>query len=116
VRSGILAAKSCYEYLHSDTPSLQSYTAAVNDELMTELLEANRIKFLFNTVPLKIHRFVRDSDRAWKAFAKILRGERWYADVPAGFGRWKELWGISCCISKLVSDHKEKRFLKKGFN
>ncbi|MEI7724037.1 MAG: NAD(P)/FAD-dependent oxidoreductase [Bacteroidota bacterium] len=116
VRSGILAAKSCFEYLHADSPSLQSYTTAVNDELMKELLEANRIKFLFNTVPLKIHRFVRDSDRAWKAFARILRGERWYADVPAGFGKWKGLWGVSCHVSKWISDYKEKRFLKKGFN
>jgi geranylgeranyl reductase family protein len=116
VRSGILAARSCYDYLQGSAPSLASYSTAVNDELMTELLEANRIKSLFNTVPLKIHRFVRDSNRAWGAFAKILRGERWYADVPGGFGKWKVLWGAACSLSKLISDQKEKRFSKNGFN
>ena len=115
VRSGKLAAKSCYEYLQSGKPSLESYTEAVNGELMNELLEANRIKFLFNTIPARIHRFVRDSDRAWRAFGKILRGERWYADVPAGFGRWKNLWGAACFVSKWISDWQERRFNNQGF-
>ncbi|MCX6305304.1 MAG: geranylgeranyl reductase family protein [Bacteroidetes bacterium] len=115
VRSGILAAKSCHAYLCAETPSLESYTTSVNEELMQELLDANRIKHLFNTVPLKIHHFVRDNDRAWKAFVRILRGERWYADVPAGFGKWKVLWGLACLFSKVVSDYKERRFSKQGF-
>ncbi len=109
VRSGILAAEACHRFLQSESPSLESYTKRVNDELMSELLEANRIKFLFNTFPLKIHRFVRDSDRAWRAFVKILRGERWYADVSAGFGKWQVLWSATCYISKWVSEYKERR-------
>jgi geranylgeranyl reductase family protein len=115
VRSGILAATHCHEYLQAGSPSLESYTKAVNDELMGELLEASRIKFLFNTVPLKIHRFVRDSDRTWRAFVKILRGERWYADVPGGFGKWQVLWGAACLVSKWIFFFKEGRFSKKGF-
>jgi geranylgeranyl reductase family protein len=116
VRSGILAAKCCHEYLQAGSPSLGSYTKAVNDELMEELLEANRIKFLFNTVPLKIHRFIRDSDRAWRAFVKILRGERWYADVRGGFGKWQVLWGATCLVSKWISFFKESRFSKRVLN
>jgi geranylgeranyl reductase family protein len=116
VRSGILAAKCCHEYLQNKSPSLESYTKSVNDELMEELLEANRIKLLFNTVPLKIHRLVRDSDRVWRAFVKILRGERWYADVPGGFGKWQVLWGTACLVSRWISSFKENRFSKKGFN
>ena len=115
VRSGILAARSCYEYLNSGSPSLESYSKAVNDELMSELLEANRIKHLFNTFPSTIHRFVRDSERAWRAFIRILRGERLYADVPAGFGRWKAFWGLVCHLSAWISAYKEHRFLKTGF-
>ena len=109
VRSGILAARSCHAYLQAESASLESYTKAVNDELMKELLEANRIKHLFNAVPLKIHYFVRDSDRAWKAFVKILRGERLYADVPAGFGKWKVMWGAACRVSKWISEYREWR-------
>lgn len=115
IRSGILAANACTEFLKGKTGSLHSYTDSVNDELMTELLEANRIKHIFNTVPLKIHHFVRDSDRAWRAFGKVLRGERWYADVRRGFGKWKFLWGIACLLSKWISDRKERIFKRKGF-
>ena len=114
VRSGKLAAEASLKFLGSATPSLASYSEAVNDELMTELLEANRIKYLFNTVPTKIHRLVRDNDRVWRAFGKVLRGERWYADVRKGFGRWKMLWGLTCFISKWVSDYREKRFAKRS--
>ena len=90
------------------------YSKKINDELMTELLEANKIKHIFNAVPLKIHSYVGNSDRAWKAFGKILRGERWYADVRKGFGKWKRLWNLACFISGILEKRKEKRFLKKN--
>ncbi len=115
VRSGLLAAESSHEYLKGANPSLESFTRAVNDELMAELLEANRIKFLFNTAPLKIHHFVRDNDRAWRAFVKILRAERWYKDVQNGFGKWRFLWRGTCTVTAWLSWYREKRFAKNGF-
>jgi geranylgeranyl reductase family protein len=102
VRSGILAATTCSDYLSGRISSLQPYSARVNDELMSELLEANRIKHVFNAVPLKIHLFVKNTDRAWNAFGKILRGERWYADVKKGFGKWHHLWKIICLLSRIT--------------
>ena len=115
VRSGILAAKSCHAYLTGVNTSLDSYTLAVNEELMQELLAANRIKDLFNTFPMRIHHFIRDNDRAWRAFVMILRGERWYADVPKGFGKWKRFWPPACTISRWISKIREQLFLKAGF-
>jgi len=85
------------------------YSDRVNDELMSELLEANKIKNLFNAFPKKIHHFVKDSDRAWSAFVKILRGERWYADVRNGFGRMKSFWNIICAVSGWNEKGKERR-------
>ena len=114
VRSGKMAASSCFGFLQSSSPSLAPYSEAVNDELMSEILEANRIKFLFNSAPRTIHRFVRDNDRAWRAFGKILRGTRRYDDVRKGFGRWKKLWGLTCLFSKWISWYKEKRFSERG--
>jgi len=116
VRSGILAADACYNYLSGKGASLESYSHSVNQELMGELLEANRIKDVFNTFPYKIHRFVRDRERAWSAFARILRGERWYADVRKGFGKWKIFWGLTCKVSHWISDSKERKLLKSGFS
>ncbi|MCX6245317.1 MAG: geranylgeranyl reductase family protein [Bacteroidetes bacterium] len=115
VRSGKLAAGACMEYLSGKTGDLDVYSQKVNDELMAELLEANRIKHLFNAVPLKIHSFVRDSDRAWRAFGKVLRGERWYKDVRNGFGKWKHLWPLVCFLAGIIEKRKEVNFLKKGF-
>jgi flavin-dependent dehydrogenase len=116
IRSGTLAAKCCHDFLAGLSDSMASYSEMVNEELMTELIEANRIKYLFNTVPGRIHRFVRDKDRAWRAFGKILRGERSYLDVKGGFGNWQVLWNGACSISKWISDYKETRFSHKGFN
>jgi geranylgeranyl reductase family protein len=110
VRSGILAAGTCSDYLSGKIKSMDQYSAHVNDELMSELLEASRIKHLFNAVPLKIHLFVRNNDRAWRAFAKILRGERWYADVKKGFGKWHHLWKFICFIAGIIEKWKEKRY------
>ena len=114
VRSGKLAAVACADYLQGRSGSLGRYSESVNQELMTELLEANRIKNIFNTVPRKIHHLVRDHDRVWMAFGKILRGERWYADVKNGFGRWNFFWNVTCLISKWISNHRERNYQKHG--
>jgi flavin-dependent dehydrogenase len=114
IRSGKLAAETCSEYLSGKIISVDVYSEKINDELMTELLEANKIKHLLNAFPLKIHSFIGDSDHAWKAFCKILRGERWYEDVRRGFGKWKHFWNLVCFISGIVEKRKKKRFLKKN--
>lgn len=115
VRSGKLAAEACSCYLQAKQQSLQSYSDAVNDTLMNELSEANRIKYIFNTVPAKIHGFVRDSERGWRAFGKVLRGERWYGDVGKGLGTWRFLWNPLCTVARFVSWFKERSFQKHGF-
>jgi len=113
IRSGKLAARTCADFLEGKVTSLQSYSDSVNGEIMTELMEANRIKNLFNTVPLTIHRLVRDNERVWRAFGKVLRGERCYADVRRGFGPWKAMWGTACRLSGWISYLKERKFMRK---
>jgi len=112
VRSGKLAAESCIEFLSGKVNSMNGYSGKINEELLTELLEATRIKHIFNAVPLRIHSFVGNNDRAWKAFGKVLRGERWYADVRLGFGKWKYMWNLACFISGILERYKEKKFRK----
>jgi flavin-dependent dehydrogenase len=114
VKSGKMAAETCVEFLSGRINSLESYSGKVNEDLMTELLEANKIKNIFNAAPLKIHTLVEQNDRGWKAFCKILRGERWYADVRKGFGKWMCLWNLICFISGFIEKYKEKRFLKQN--
>lgn len=114
VRSGKLAAEAAREYLEGDRGALKNYSKKINSELMSELTEAIRIRDILNLVPGKIHRFVRDSDRAWGAFAKILRGERQYKDVKTGFGRWKYAWTVVAAIAHLNTMILEKATVRKG--
>jgi geranylgeranyl reductase family protein len=114
VRSGKLAAKACASLLLGQAEALKAYSDQANDELMTELLEGKKIKHIFNTVPLKIHGFVRDNDRAWRAFGKVLRGERSYRDVKLGFGKWKVVWNLVSFLSGYLERVKTYRYRRKG--
>jgi geranylgeranyl reductase family protein len=112
IRSGKLAAAACASSLQGQADALKMFNDQVNDELMSELLEGKKIKHIFNTVPLKIHCFVRDNDRAWRAFGKVLRGDRSYKDVKLGFGNWKSLWNLAGFISGYIEKMKTFRYKK----
>jgi geranylgeranyl reductase family protein len=108
VKSGRMAAQACLSYLGGNEDALEAYSKEVNATLMEDLLEANRIKDVFNTVPRKIHRLVRDNDRVWRAFCKILRGERQYSDVKGGFGKWEFLWRGATTLAAGFYFYKER--------
>jgi geranylgeranyl reductase family protein len=112
VASGKMAADAAIGFLQGQHRALPAYTERINDTLMTELLEGEKIKHIFNAAPGKIHRFVRDSDRAWNAFGKILRGEKNYTDVKNGFGNWKMFWNLAVSASYVVEKRKQARFGK----
>lgn len=109
VASGKMAGRAGHAYLSGDQDALRRYSAEVNDRLMSELLEGLKIRHIFNAVPMKIHTFVRDSERAWRAFGKVLQGERNYSDVKHGFGKWKVFWNLAAYISFYIEKWKEKR-------
>jgi len=98
IRSGKIAALGGYEFLQGKKETLRHYSEEINEFLMPEILEASRVKAIFNAAPFRIHRLVRDRERAWNAFGKVLRGERNYQDVKRGFGRWKFLWRIASIL------------------
>lgn len=102
VRSGIMAGRAAWRSLQGTTGALRDYSDNINQIVMPEILEAHRVKAIFNAVPLTIHRSVQSSDRVWRAFGKILTGERTYFDVRRGFGRWRFLWGAACGLAELV--------------
>jgi len=108
IRSGKMAGKAILNGLNGDPLAPERYSEEVNAELMPELIEAGRVKDIFNAVPLRIHKLVRDRERIWNAFRKILRGDKNYLDVKTGLGRWKFLWSIVCRIAKLFAG--KKRF------
>jgi geranylgeranyl reductase family protein len=112
VKSGKLAAEACLEYLEGKSAALDNYTERLNEELMPELMEAINIRHLFNAFSKKIHLFVKDNDRAFRAFGKVLRGERHYADVRKGFGRFRIFWSLVCFLSRGLAKVKGRRFVR----
>lgn len=112
VKSGIIAAEVLKQKLNGEISDLSLYTNRINSEIMPEMLEAKNIAALFNAVPLRIHHWVRDSERVWRAFGKVLRGERSFTDVPRAFGKWKPLWQPVCALGSVIRKHKEKKYMK----
>jgi geranylgeranyl reductase family protein len=90
VRSAHLAAEALVQASAEDGAP-KSYAAAVEAEIMPELQGARALQQLFDLYPWLFHSLVRYHDRSWRAFAKILRGDRGFADVERVLGRHPHL-------------------------
>ncbi|MCX6281389.1 MAG: geranylgeranyl reductase family protein [Bacteroidetes bacterium] len=112
VKSGIIASDVLKDRMEGKISDLAAFSLRINAEIIPEMMEAVNISALFNTLPLKIHHWVRNSDRVWKAFGKVLRGERSFADVPLAFGKWRFLWKPVCLLASVISKQKEKQFMR----
>lgn len=86
VRSGKLAAASVLELLEGREPDLSGYERRVDEELMPELLAAQRWLNLYLWAPRLCYLLLRHSERFWRAVCLILRGERSYQDIAAALG------------------------------
>lgn len=114
MKSGMAAARFIREQQEGKIPDLAPYSTWINKHIMPEMLEARNICALFNTFPLRIHHWIRDSERVWKAFGKVLRGERAFTDVPGAFGKWQPLWKPVCKVSSLIQHGKEVRYIRNA--
>ena len=110
IRSGSLAGHAVLSFLQGSSNSLANYSEAINQGMMPEILEARHVKAIFNAVPGTIHKAVQKKDRVWRAFGKILKGERTYLDIKRGFGKWKFLWGAACWLSGLIYQYRVRGF------
>lgn len=80
VRSAHLAAEALCDACKHDMPP-RTYAQAVEAEIMPELGGARALQTLFDAYPQPFHLLVRAYPRFWRALAKILRGDRGFADV-----------------------------------
>ena len=111
VKSGMMAAEVIRQRMDGEISDLALYSGRINSEILPELLEAKNIGALFNAIPLRIHHWVRDSERVWRAFQKVLRGERTFTDVPRAFGKWQPLWKPVCMLAYVIQILKEKKYM-----
>jgi len=114
VKSGITAAEVINKRMEEKISDLATYSVRINSEIMPEILEAKRICAFFNAMPSRIHHWVRDRERVWRAFGKVLRGERSFVDVPHAFGKWQPLWKPICILVLALQRRKERNYMKNG--
>jgi flavin-dependent dehydrogenase len=114
MKSGLAAARFIRERSEGKIRDLAPYTGWINSNIMPEMLEAVNISSLFNAMPGRIHNWVRDSERVWKAFSKVLRGERNFSDVPRAFGKWRPFWKPVCRVSSLIVKRKEYKYVRNA--
>jgi geranylgeranyl reductase family protein len=75
-----LAAEAIMRYLGEQTVDLSSYQAAVDREIMPELIASRKLQDIFHYAPYPYTFVLQYSDRFWRLFCRIIRGEMTYAE------------------------------------
>ena len=78
--SGRLAAEHAGLVLSGEAPDMMGYQVAVDRELQTELDVSRKLQELFNFAPPPYLALMRRSERFWRFFCALVRGEVTYLD------------------------------------
>lgn len=90
IRSAHLAAEAlATACLHDTLP--QEYATTIETVIMPELAGARALQRLFDAYPQVFHLMVQYHPRSWRALARIIRGERGFADVGRILQRYSAL-------------------------
>jgi geranylgeranyl reductase family protein len=76
--SARLAAEAIVGYLGGQTADLSSYEAAVDRQIMPEMIASRKLHDIFHYAPYPYTSALQYSDRFWKLFCRIIRGELTY--------------------------------------
>jgi geranylgeranyl reductase family protein len=78
--SARLAAEAIVRYLGEQTADLSSYQAAVDRQIMPEMIASRKLHNLFHYAPYPYTSALQYSDRLWRLFCRIIRGEMTYVE------------------------------------
>jgi len=92
VRSGQIAAQTTIGYLEDKSVGLNKYDEVINKEIVSELLAVFPVMHIFHAFPERVHNFMKDNNRVWSAFVRILRGEKLFTSFPDSLGSYRFLW------------------------
>jgi flavin-dependent dehydrogenase len=81
LKSVYLALPVIQRFLAGEIPDLKEYDRSLISQLGPELKTARRIQILNNAVPWLFFHYIKDSNRFWRAFCQLLRGERTYVGL-----------------------------------
>jgi geranylgeranyl reductase family protein len=112
LHSSHLAAGSILKNLNNGGYDFKDYEIAVRDEIVSELNFSRKLLTLFITFPNIAHEVIKDNDRVWYAFCKVLRGEESYGVFrQMVLGLPKLIWYP---LSKFTSFYESRRLSGKG--
>ncbi len=94
IRSAQLAAPVIATFLEGNMSDLKDYERSVDTELMPELRVARTLAMLTSLAPKTFFRLIAENDRVWKAFCRILRGEKTYVSLKAELGPFQFLFDL----------------------
>jgi geranylgeranyl reductase family protein len=83
LRSSYLAVSVILSFLEGKSGDLSDYDEAVNHEFSQEFKIAQTLREMNNLAPQFFFHWLKDSDRFWRAFCQLLRGERTYASLKS---------------------------------
>ena len=86
IRSGQLAAAEALRILGGDAGDFAGYAAAVEREIEPELAAARDLQALFHFSPWPYVQLLQRSDRFWRSFCRIVRGDATYCSFRARLG------------------------------
>jgi len=78
--SGRLAAEAVLRFLAGEAEDLSPYQRAVDRRLQPELTASRKLQELFHFAPPPYVAVIRRSERFWRFFCQLIRGERTYLD------------------------------------
>ena len=108
LKSAQLASSVVCDFFEGNVEDLSVYQDKVNSEIMTELNAALPIQYIFNAAPKYFHKMLRDNDRLWSAFCRILRGELSYTVIKSKLPASSILWQPLVQSAKLLNKFKTK--------
>ncbi len=113
LHSSHIAARCILKNLNNGSYDFKDYEIAVRDEIVNELNFSRKLLTLFITFPHIAHEVIKDNDRVWEAFCRVLRGEESYGIFrQMVFGLPKLIWYP---LSKFTSFYESRRLSGKGF-
>ncbi|MGQ9572589.1 MAG: geranylgeranyl reductase family protein [Dehalococcoidia bacterium] len=115
--SARLAAEAIVRYLAGQTTDLSSYQAAVDREIMPELIASRKLQDIFHYAPYPYVFLLQYSDRVWQLCCRIIRGELTYTGFLKMVGplAWLvDAWDIVARQSRYASPSHLREQMERG--
>jgi len=81
IKTSLLAASTIMRFMEGRIAYLAEYDEAVKREITPELTAARTIQKLNSITPRLFFHYLRENDRFWRAFCRMLRGESTYVQL-----------------------------------